>query len=157
MVASVLSLLFLTCVERPKVVFFALRDCPISRKYIPEINAIGRDYKERAEFEMILVEPEISSAEASKFAKSYKISFPVKIDRDLKLSKAANVKIVPTVALLMSGKLKYVGRIDDRFPALGSQRAPRRKDLRVALDQVLAGKPVTTPRTEAVGCILTQP
>jgi hypothetical protein len=49
----------------------------------------------------------------------------------------------------------YLGRIDDRFPDLGVRREePTTHELRDALDAVLAGKPVETPRTLAVGCFI---
>jgi hypothetical protein len=51
--------------------------------------------------------------------------------------------------------VEYRGRIDDLYAALGR---PRRQvthpDLRDALDDLVAGKPVRTPRTEATGCYI---
>ena len=46
----------------------------------------------------------------------------------------------------------YRGRIDDQY-AIGIHRSSStRHDLVDALDAVLAGRPVATPRTDAVGC-----
>ena len=52
-----------------------------------------------------------------------------------------------------AGKLEYLGRIDDQYPGLGKKRtAPSQRDLRNALDAVVAGRSVKVARTEAVGC-----
>src|SRR5437867_2784193 len=49
--------------------------------------------------------------------------------------------------------LRYRGRIDDTYITRAKRRdQPTRDDLQNALDDVLAGKPVTRPETEATGC-----
>jgi hypothetical protein len=51
--------------------------------------------------------------------------------------------------------VKYRGRIDNQYAALGK---PRRvvtvHDLRDALDALVAGRPVVHPETEAFGCVI---
>ena len=52
-------------------------------------------------------------------------------------------------------RLLYRGRIDDRVADFGKRRVePTRRDLRLALDDILAGKPVQTRLTKAVGCYI---
>jgi hypothetical protein len=54
-----------------------------------------------------------------------------------------------------SGKMVYRGRIDDRYLTFGKDRPqPTVRDLERSLEAVLAGKPVPVPRTQAIGCIL---
>jgi hypothetical protein len=69
------------------------------------------------------------------------------------------VKVTPEVAVLSpTGELLYLGRIDDRYNPQGKRRPePTVRDLQLALDAVLAGKPVPTPRTKAFGCPLLRP
>ena len=54
------------------------------------------------------------------------------------------------------GKLVYSGRIDGRYRrgALGKAKDGKgvSKDLENALEELLAGKPVSASRTKAVGC-----
>src|SRR5262249_1409443 len=52
-----------------------------------------------------------------------------------------------------SGSVRYQGRIDDQF-GIGYARPgkPTRSDLAVAVDEILAGKTVSVPRTETSGC-----
>jgi hypothetical protein len=62
------------------------------------------------------------------------------------------------VVLDATGEIRYRGRIDNRYEALGR---PRRvvtiRDLRDALDAVLAGRPVARPETTALGCYIVHP
>ena len=62
----------------------------------------------------------------------------------------------PEVAVFSPANvLLYRGRIDDRLITLGKQRvSPKRRDLREALDAIVAGKPVLVPVTKAFGCYL---
>jgi hypothetical protein len=49
----------------------------------------------------------------------------------------------------------YRGRIDDSFAALGQPRRPvKNADLRDALDDIVAAKPVRKPETKALGCYI---
>jgi mono/diheme cytochrome c family protein len=49
----------------------------------------------------------------------------------------------------------YRGAVDDQFAEGARRPAPTAHYLRAALDEHLAGKPVTTPRTKAHGCAVT--
>ena len=62
---------------------------------------------------------------------------------------------VPEAVLLDAGRIiRYQGRIDDQY-AIGVQRnQPTRRDLAEALNEVLAGKPVTVARTPVSGCFI---
>lgn len=148
--------LFALPVEKPEVRFFVLTDCPISRKFSPEIKSIYETYAKRANFRLVIVEPDITMAKADKFRKDFGYAFPATLDTTGAIAKAARVLTVPTVVVSQGGKTLYQGRIDNRFPTLGTQRPVTRKDLRIALDSILAGKPVVMPKTDVVGCALPQ-
>ena len=47
--------------------------------------------------------------------------------------------------------IRYHGRIDDQYGIGFRREKPTRRDLKEALDELLAGKAVTTPETEVVG------
>jgi len=81
------------------------------------------------------------------------------LDGSLSLAKACGVISTPEVVVLdAASRVVYRGRIDDRFWAPGRERAQAtRADLRVALDEILAGQPVSLAQTPAVGCALTFP
>jgi hypothetical protein len=72
------------------------------------------------------------------------------------MAKACGVSVVPSVAVIdPAGRAVYRGRIDDRFVQIGRERAAaNRRDLREALEEVLAGRPVSVAQTPAVGCAI---
>jgi hypothetical protein len=63
-------------------------------------------------------------------------------------------KVTPEVIVLDGDfAVRYRGRIDDRYSARMKAKAkPGRCDLANALDEILAGKPVSVPETKAFGC-----
>jgi hypothetical protein len=81
---------------------------------------------------------------------------PVLLDEGQTLVKKAGATVTPEAAVLSrSGEMLYRGRIDDRHASLGvSSPVASRQDLRDSLDAIVAGKPVASPRTNAVGCFI---
>jgi hypothetical protein len=76
-------------------------------------------------------------------------------DPDHALVKAAGATITPEAAVFAGGRFVYRGRIDDRYVDLGVERpAATKRDLAEALAAVIAGRPVTPPTTQAVGCFI---
>jgi hypothetical protein len=137
------------------VLFFITPDCPISNGYSPEIGAIVKEYSDKGvRFYAIHVDPDLTAEAARKHAREYSLPCPVLLDRRHQLVKTTGVTITPEAAVLTpDGKMAYRGRIDDQYPGLGKKRvAPSVRDLRQALNDILAGKPVKVARTEAVGC-----
>lgn len=142
------------------VLFFLLPDCPISNAYAPEIKRICSDYEPKKVAAFIVhADPDVSPEQAKKHAKEYGFACPTLRDPSHVLVKHAGATVAPEVALLgPDAKLLYRGRIDNLYVELGKRRAiPTTRDLRDALDAVLAGRAVTTPRTEAIGCFLPEP
>jgi thiol-disulfide isomerase/thioredoxin len=138
------------------VVIFLAHDCPISNSYAPEINRLCAQYGGDGKFAFSLVHPlaELSADEAKKHAKEYGYTVPVFVDTKHVLTRRLGPKVTPEVAVIdPAGKVLYQGRIDDRWATFGRARIePTARDLRAALDAILAGKPVPTERTDAVGC-----
>lgn len=169
--AAALSLLDLDGVSRePTVcgegdkaacVIFTTTDCPIANGYAPEIAAIAKEYAPRGiRFTLAQVDPDLTAEVARAHAKEYSLESVAQVfDRRHELADFAGATITPEAAVyLPGGDLAYRGRIDDQFAELGVRRAePSERDLRAALDAILAGQPVPTPRTDAVGCLLPLP
>jgi hypothetical protein len=139
------------------VLVFVLADCPIANAFVPELSAIERDSSARGvRFFIVHVDPDVTPAAARKHASDFGIRMPVLIDRDHSLVAAIGATVTPETAIVTpSGDIAYRGRIDDRFGALGKKRpAPTKRDLRDALDAVIAGRRVAIARTAAVGCYI---
>lgn len=138
--------------------FFVTNECPISNAYAHEIARICGDYKSKGiSCELIYVDPTLTDAAARQHAADYGHGpYPRIVDRRHELVKATGVTTTPEVAVVnREGQVVYRGRIDDSFAALGQpRRAVRSADLRNALDEIVAAKPVTTPTTKALGCYI---
>jgi len=140
---------------RASVLFFITTDCPISNGYVPEMNRIAQDYASRGvRVYAVMADTAIPLAEVQKHAKEYGLKFPVLLDPKQKLVRFTGASITPQAAVISpAGSAVYLGRIDNRVEGFGQQRLQATQhDLRDALDQVLAGKAVARPSTQAIGC-----
>jgi peroxiredoxin len=137
------------------VLIFTMQDCPIANGYIPELNRLQDEYRDAGvRFFLIQTDPALTSDAARQHAEEYQVAFPVLLDSEHRFVRAASATRTPEAAVYSSdGQLRYRGRIDDRYAGFGKRRAePTSRDLRTAIEQLLSGKPVTTPRTLVVGC-----
>jgi thiol-disulfide isomerase/thioredoxin len=143
---------------RAEVLFFITNDCPISNFYAPEIQRICGEYGgQNVSCALVYVDPTLDTATVRKHLQDFGYkAVPAILDRQHKLVAAAGAKVTPEAIVIgHDGKIRYAGRIDNFYAGLGK---PRREatvhDLRTALDEMLAGKPVTTPKTNPVGCYI---
>jgi thiol-disulfide isomerase/thioredoxin len=142
------------------VLLFVLPDCPISNSYAPQIKRLVADYEpKKISVFVVHVDPDVTAEAAKKHAKEYDLTCPILLDPSHLLVKHTGVTIAPEAAVVgADGKLLYRGRIDDWYVDLGKRRAePTKRDLRDALDAILQGNAVATPRTTAFGCYLPPP
>ncbi len=149
-----------TCGARAIVLVFVMSDCPISNVFAPEIERIRADYEGRGfVFHLVYPDPDESPAGARKHAEEFGHISRVLLDPAHVLVAHTGATVSPEAAVLSpSGELLYRGRIDDRFVDFGTQRAqPTARDLRAALDAILAGRPPEPARTAAIGCFLPEP
>jgi hypothetical protein len=140
---------------RPVCVLFVGTDCPISNAYAAEIGRLTADYTGKVAVVVAYPDPDATPAAALRHAREFRLNLPVIPDPSLTLARRLKATTVPQAVLLdKSGRVAYRGRIDDRYPKPGGPRRenPTRRDLRDALDAVLAGRPVPAPETKPVGC-----
>jgi hypothetical protein len=140
---------------RAVALVFLVPDCPISNSYAPEINRLHADYASRGvRIFLIQVDPELSIKEACEHARQYQLQPPVVLDKRHVWVRKIGATMTPQAAVLSpAGTLLYLGRIDNRYVGLGKRREQVTvHDLRDALDAVLAGRSVSQPSTEAIGC-----
>lgn len=146
--------------HKATILFFVLPDCPISNAYAPEVNRIVTEYAKQdiAAF-IVYVDPDLSLEDAKKHATDFGYTCPVLLDPSLKLVKQTGVTIAPEVTVLgPDGRRHYRGRIDNLYAGLGKRRPKAtERDLRDALDAIVAGKPVPHATTTAIGCYIAKP
>ena len=144
--------------KKAALVFFITDDCPISNRYAREIHRICDAYAGSAKCTLDYIDADLTTAKVEKHMADFGHgSYPAVIDAKQVLVKAAGATVTPEVAVVAGdGTLAYRGRIDNMWATWGqSRREATELDLRNALDQVAVGKPVTLPRTKAVGCYIT--
>jgi peroxiredoxin len=138
------------------VVVFAGTECPLANLYVPTLIDLHTKYAPRGvQFLIVNSNSQDSFVRVSAHAQERKVPFPVLKDFDHKAADAFGAKRTPEAFLLDAERtIRYHGRIDDQYTVGFSRLAPTRRDLAVALDELLAGKPVTTPTTAITGCFI---
>jgi thiol-disulfide isomerase/thioredoxin len=142
--------------DRAVVVAFVGTDCPLSNLYLPALVELEKRYRPR-HVQFLAVYPNESEDldQVAAHASDRDVPYPVLKDCGQRLADALGVRRVPAVALLDGdGVLRYRGRVDDRYGPGYRRDQATRDDLAQALDEVLAGKPVSVAETEADGCLL---
>jgi peroxiredoxin/mono/diheme cytochrome c family protein len=134
------------------VVVFLTFDCPVSNSYLTDLSELAKTHKDVPFLGVCPSADELSQLAGQ--AEKFQVGFPVVADPKLRAVRALNVGITPEACVLDGDMvLRYRGRIDDGFSArLKKNKSVTRHDLREALAEVLAGKPVSQPVTPAVGC-----
>jgi AhpC/TSA family len=138
------------------VLVIGLLECPIARAYVPELTRLHRRFSPTGvDWKYISVDSDAASKDLKQFARSYGLPFPALLDPKHVTVTLTGARAVPTVALFdATGRMLYCGRIDDRFPELGVQRAPRESSLRQAIESWHQGKPPKAARTRVIGCAI---
>jgi hypothetical protein len=142
------------------VFLFVAVECPISNKYIPEVRRLENEFAARGvRFWFVYSDAETPPEAIRKHVEEFNFQGRVICDRKHGLVRKSHVEVTPEAALFSrSGELVYHGRIDDRFPALGTERAhPTDRTLAVALTSFLSGKKPPVKETKAVGCQISSP
>jgi hypothetical protein len=143
--------------QKATVLFFVMHECPVANGYAPEIRRIASEYSvQGVRCFVVYVESDLTPEQARQHARDYGYKSGVLLDPQHLLVKAVGATISPEAAVLSSaGELLYRGRIDDRVADFGKRRPePTRRDLRLTLDAILAGKPVPARLTKAIGCYI---
>jgi hypothetical protein len=139
------------------VLLFVSTDCPISNRYAPDIRKLYDEYaRDGVAFWMVYPNPAENASDIRDHLKSF--SFPGTALRDSKhdLAKASGATITPEAAVYAAkGAQMYRGRIDDRYSAVGIEKAQAaRHDLHDAIAAALVGKSAKQKFTQAVGCYI---
>ena len=136
---------------KPVCHIFVMTDCPIANQFAPEIRRIVEAYPQ-VEFRIVYED----GGDVERHAREY--GFPSALrDGDHTLARLLGATTTPEAIVTVDGAVKYRGRIDDRYYDLGKWRfQPTTRDLRDALDDVLAGRAVRIAETKAIGCTITE-
>ncbi|MBI2688178.1 MAG: redoxin domain-containing protein [Acidobacteria bacterium] len=137
---------------RATVIVFLSTVCPISNAYQERIRALAKHFEDKA-VRLLLVNANDneSAAETERYAADVK--FPVPFFKDWRNTVADRfgVTLTPEVVVIdASGAPRYQGAIDDsRNPARVKVEA-----VKIAVDDLLAGRPVSIKSIRAFGCAI---
>jgi peroxiredoxin len=136
------------------VVAFLGVDCPMASLYAPRLAELARSYEKKGvAFFAVDANQQDAPSALSRFAQEHDLPFPFLKDVGNELADRLGVDRTPEVFILDAGRVvRYRGRVDDQYGFGVHRPAPTRRDLASAIDALLEGRPVATPRTEAVGC-----
>src|SRR5205823_9548659 len=88
----------------------------------------------------------------------HEVEFPFVKDFGGACARALGVRRTTEAVVLDAEKrLRYRGRIDDQYRLGGVRKEPTSRDLKDAIDAVLAGRNVANPETAVDGCPITFP
>ena len=143
------------------VLLFVATDCPVSNSYAPEIQRICDAYASSGiRCSLIYEEAGVTARAVRRHLDDYRYrGITAAIDADGTLASRVHASITPEAVVVdRRGAIRYRGRIDNFYAALGRPRqSVTAHDLRDALGAIAAGRPVTAPETEAVGCYIAPP
>lgn len=141
--------------QKATVLVFLMHDCPVTNASAPELARLASEFTSRGIqfFGVYITE---NAEEIEQHARDYGLRFPGLLDPTLTLARIAGATRAPEAAIIApDGALLYRGRIDDRAQKPGVTRpTASRRDLRLAIEAVLAGQKPEPRFTTAIGCYL---
>jgi thiol-disulfide isomerase/thioredoxin len=147
---------------RGLLVMFLCVHCPYVKHVERELARIGMDYDGKIAIAAISANdvaafPEDSPAEMKKQAERLGFKFPYLYDETQEVARAYTAACTPDFFLFDAEmKLVYRGQLDDsrpQRPSGGGNDIPvTGRDLRAAMDAVLAGKRPDTNQRSSIGC-----
>lgn len=139
------------------LVMFICNHCPFVKHVRSELAHLGRDYLAKGVAVVAISSndvqshPDDSPAKMAIEANDAGYTFPYLYDESQSVARAYQAACTPDFFLFnRERQLVYRGQLDDSRPGNGIPVTG--KDLRAALDAVLAGKPVAAQQKASIGC-----
>ena len=139
------------------LVMFICQHCPFVIHVKSELAKLGEDYLPK-NLGIVAISsndvenyPDDSPEKLKAMAEEYSFNFPVCYDETQEVAKAYQAACTPDFFLFDRDlKLAYRGQLDDSRPSLDIPVTG--KDLRDAIDSLLANKPIPEPQKPSLGC-----
>ncbi|MSO29941.1 MAG: thioredoxin family protein [Acidobacteria bacterium] len=136
---------------------FICRHCPFVKHVEKELAQLGRDYQ-KSGVGIVAISandesgfPEDSPPRLAEMSRELGFLFPYLHDETQDVARAFDAQCTPDFFLYDGqGTLVYRGQLDDSRP--GSGQPVTGKDLRAALDALVAGAPVSPNQRPSIGC-----
>ena len=143
--------------KKALLVMFICRHCPYVQHIKQELSKIGSDYKAK-DIGLVAISsndarnyPDDSPSGLKDFSRKINLTYPLLYDESQEVAKKYTAACTPDFFLFDEKReLVYRGQLDDSRPGNGIPITGR--DLRQAMDAVLAGKAVPEPQRPSIGC-----
>ena len=143
--------------KKALLVMFICQHCPYVQHVKKELARLGNDYAKK-EVGIVAISsndaksyPDDAPGELKKMAQALGFTFSFCYDETQEVAKAYTAACTPDFFLFDANRrLVYRGQLDDSRPGNGKPNTG--KDLRAAMDAVLAGKPVSPIQKPSMGC-----
>jgi peroxiredoxin len=141
---------------QPLLVMFICTHCPYVKHVEKELAAIGRDYSGRVAIVAIgtndaLTHPNDAPEHLKAQAEREGFTFPYLYDETQETAKAYTAACTPDFFLFDANhQLVYRGRLDGSRPK--SDTPVTGREIREALEAVVAGQPISTTQYPSMGC-----
>ena len=140
--------------NRLTVIAFLGTECPLAKLYSARLETLAKQYRADGLTVIgICSNSQDSQQDVTDFVHQHALTFPIFKDSQHRVADQLKAIRTPEVFLLdHDQRVVYWGRIDDQY-AIGIKKAePQRSDLKIAIDEMLAGNKVSVPIAESVGC-----
>jgi thiol-disulfide isomerase/thioredoxin len=139
------------------LVMFICNHCPFVKHVREELARLGQDYSDKSVAIYAINSndsqnyPGDSPAKMRQESSAWGYTFPYLVDEDQSVAKAYRAACTPDFYVFDADrKLVYRGQLDDSRP--GNDAPVDGRDVRAALDAVLAGEPVSPRQVPSIGC-----
>jgi peroxiredoxin len=139
------------------LVMFICRHCPFVKHVQEELANLGKDYRDKnigivaISANNVGTHPDDAPEKLKEMAQELGFNFPFCYDETQEVAKAYTAACTPDFFLFDGDRaLVYRGQLDDSRP--GNNIPVSGKDLRAALDAIVAGNPVPSEQKPSIGC-----
>lgn len=143
------------------VIAFLGTECPLAKLYAPRLEVLAKEWGAKGvAFVGVCSNQQDSPTKVNSYARVHGVSFPILMDPGNVLADRLDAQRTPEIFLLDADRVvRYWGRVDDQYGFMESgvayqRNEPRRKDLALAIGQLLDGKPIEQATTKVNGCLI---
>ncbi|MFO0927799.1 MAG: redoxin domain-containing protein [Gemmataceae bacterium] len=138
------------------VVLFLGTECPVNNQYLPTLAQLHKEYAPKGvTFVGVNSNVQDGATRVLAHARANGLPFPVLKDSANVVADDFKARRTPEAFVVTpDGRIVYQGRIDDQIGVGFRRKAATRRDVAMALDELLAGKPVSQTLTDAPGCLI---
>lgn len=138
------------------VVAFLGTQCPLAKLYAVRLEEFAKTYADKG-VQVLGINSNVQDpvSRISAFVRQHGITYPMLKDPGNTVADLFKAERTPEIFVLDSQRIvRYRGRVDDQY-VVGLQRDKAdREDLKLAIDEILAGQQVSVARTEVYGCLI---